>query len=70
MTRNPDPASLEPIQELAQFEPDPDGVGCRDGEGAAVAAPADDPQWVVFPDPADESAWAASELSHIGAGKG
>jgi hypothetical protein len=60
---------LEPTQELAQFEPDPDGVGSRDGESVAAAAAGDDPQWIVFPDPADESDWAADELSQMGAGK-
>jgi hypothetical protein len=48
---------------LAQFEPDPDGLGSV-GDGAPpVAAPhGDEPQWIVWPDAADESAWAAAEL--------
>jgi hypothetical protein len=58
----------EPTQDLAQFEPDPDGEGSieRPQETAAGGEP-DDPQWVVWPDPEKESAWAASELSQIGA---
>jgi hypothetical protein len=49
-------------QELTQFEPDPDGDGSTDA--ATSPAPDDeaaDPQWVVFPDAADEVAWAAME---------
>jgi len=59
----------EPVQDLAQFEPDPDGDGTVDPPvGAEHCAEPDDPQWIVFPDAADESAWAASELAQIGAG--
>ena len=52
----------EPIQDLAQFEPDPEG------HGEIEAPPGDaseDPQWVVWADPEGESAWAASELDQI-----
>src|SRR5262249_43949681 len=47
-------------QDLAQFEPDPDGQGTVDGvvEATAADGAADDPQWVVFPDPQGESDWA------------
>jgi len=46
---------MDPTQELAQFEPDPEGVGSL--EPAAVsAAPEDDPQWIVWPDAAGEAA--------------
>jgi hypothetical protein len=72
MTRNPDPevaAVLEEEsvrQDLAQFEPDPDGIGSRDPglekselEGHATAGAE---QWIEWPDAADESVWAAAEL--------
>jgi len=55
---------MDPTQELAQFEPDPEGVGSV-GPAAASAAPEDDPQWIVWPDAAGEAAWAAAELTHI-----
>jgi len=55
---------MDPTQELAQFEPDPEGVGSL--EPAAIsAALEDDPQWIVWPDAAGEAAWAAAELTHI-----
>lgn len=55
---------MDPTQELAQFEPDAEGMGSI--EPAAVsAAPEDDPQWIVWPDAADEAAWAAAELTQI-----
>jgi hypothetical protein len=45
-------------QDLAQFEPDPDGLGAE-----ATATPAgtagDDPQWVVWQDAGAEADWAA-----------
>jgi hypothetical protein len=59
----------EATQELAQFEPDPDGQGSTDGSREPVAAQApDNPQWIVWPDAEGESAWAADELTQIGAG--
>jgi len=48
-------------QELAQFEPDPDGVGSIEPAPAPDSS-ADDPQWIVWPDPVRESEWAAREL--------
>ncbi len=55
---------MDPTQELAQFEPDPEGVGSL--EPAAVStAQEDDPQWIVWPDAAGEAVWAAAELTHI-----
>ena len=54
---------MDPTQELAQFEPDPEGLGSL--EPAASTAPEDDPQWIVWPDVADEAAWAAAELTQI-----
>lgn len=51
----------DPIQALAQFEPDPDGLG----DATTAAPPAegvDDPQWVVFQDPNAEADWPAAEL--------
>jgi hypothetical protein len=54
-------------QDLAQFEPDPDGY-----DGAAADAGAgngdESQQWVVWPDASDESAWAEMELRVYGAG--
>ena len=55
---------MDPTQELAQFEPDPEGVGSVE-PAAASAAPEDDPQWIVWPDAAGEAVWAAAELTHI-----
>jgi len=55
---------MDPTQELAQFEPDPEGVGSLES-AAAAAAPEDDPQWIVWPDAAEEAAWAAAELTQI-----
>src|SRR5207244_12306607 len=40
--------TMEPTQDLAQFEPDPDGVGNLE-PGTLPAAPEDDPQWIVWP---------------------
>jgi hypothetical protein len=61
----------EPTQDLAQFEPDPDGDGSIEQPPATAAGgEPDDPQWVVWPDPERESVWAASELSQIGATDG
>ena len=48
-------------QDLAQFEPDPDGdggIGCDATAGARL----DDPQWVVWTDAAAACAWAAAVL--------
>jgi hypothetical protein len=56
---------MEPTQDLAQFEPDPEGVGSLEPGVAVAAGPEDDPQWVVWPDAADEAAWAAAELTQI-----
>ena len=56
-------ADGDDTQELAQFEPDPDGLGTVDH--AAAEGPADDPQWVVWADADGESDWAGDELTHI-----
>ena len=52
-------------QDLAQFEPDPDGDGSIEAPPAADVT-ADDPQWIVqwivWSDAVGESEWAASEL--------
>jgi hypothetical protein len=63
------PTATEASQELAQFEPDPEGQGSSEG-GADAAAPREpaDPQWIVWDDAERESAWAAAELTQIGAG--
>jgi len=57
-------------QDLAQFEPDPDGQGSVDGplETTGADGAADDPQWVVFPDPQGESDWADDELTQLTSG--
>jgi hypothetical protein len=52
----------EPTQDLAQFEPDPEGHGEIEPQPGDATA---DPQWVVWSDPEGESAWAASELDQI-----
>jgi hypothetical protein len=57
----------DPVQELAQFEPDPDGEGSVEC-AAPPARPDDDPQWIVWPDAADECEWAASELTQLATG--
>jgi hypothetical protein len=53
-------------QDLAQFEPDPEGhddaTGACEAAGDQVSEAADDAQWVVWPDALDESLWAAMEL--------
>lgn len=62
MTPFPDAEVFFP-QDLAQFEPDPDGEGCCETPSLGVAdADALDPQWVVWDDPLSESEWAAVEL--------
>jgi hypothetical protein len=62
-------AAAEAAQDLAQFEPDPDGQGSSEtgGDGAAPREPAD-PQWIVWDDAEREKAWAAAELTQMGAG--
>ena len=56
-------------QDLAQFEPDPDGQGSSDGgSDPAGAREPTDPQWIVWDDAEGEKAWAAAELTQIGAG--
>ena len=65
----PKTAAAEASQELAQFEPDPDGAGSTDvrADGAPPTEPAD-PQWIVWDDAERESAWADDELMQMGAG--
>ena len=55
---------MDPTQVLAQFEPDPEGVGSLEPAAAATTAE-DDPQWIVWPDAAEEAAWAAAELTQM-----
>ena len=66
-----DPAKVaggdEP-QDLAQFEPDPDGDGSIECAQDASEAAADDPQWVVWSDAEGECDWADGELSQLTAG--
>jgi hypothetical protein len=51
-------------QDLAQFEPDPDGLGAGTTETPADA-PVDDPQWVVWQDAGAEADWAAAKVPHL-----
>ena len=48
---------------LAQFEPDPEGfdAGVTQAAPPASTEPGDI-AWIVWPDSAEESAWAANEL--------
>ena len=61
-------AAAEASQELAQFEPDPDGSGSTEvrADGAPPSEPTD-PQWIVWDDAERESAWADGELAQMGA---
>ena len=64
-----DAREQDATQDLAQFEPDPDGLGDRDPRAeaeklAAEAAP-DDVSWIAWPDESGESAWAAEELREL-----
>ena len=49
-------------QNLAQFEPDPEGYDASVTQAAPVASADADAPWIVWPTPAEESAWAANEL--------
>lgn len=52
-----------PAGEIAQFEPDFDGTWEAPDPAPVRADAADDPQWIVWPEAADELAWAAVELA-------
>jgi hypothetical protein len=56
---------MEPTQDLAQFEPDPEGEGSLEPAAAPAVGGDDNPQWIVWPDADDEAAWAAAELAQI-----
>ena len=62
-------AVAEASHDLTQFEPDPDGQGSSEtvADTAPPPEPAD-PQWIVWDDAERESAWAAAELTQMGAG--
>ena len=61
--------SEEAFQELAQFEPDPDGGGSAEPPRDPMVPDApDDAQWIVWADVECESAWALAELTQMGAG--
>jgi len=49
-------------QNLAQFEPDPEGFDATVTPAAPVTSADADAPWIVWPNPAEESAWAAVEL--------
>jgi hypothetical protein len=59
-------AAAEGAQRLEEFEPDPDGNGSVDCPLDASGSD-DDPQWVVWEHPEEESDWAANELSQLAA---
>jgi hypothetical protein len=62
-------AAAEASHDLTQFEPDPEGHGGSESGADAVAPPEPvDPQWIVWEDPEKEAAWAARELTQMGAG--
>jgi len=63
---DPKAAGDDEKQELAQFEPDPDGDGTV--ECPAADGPEHDPQWVVWTDAVGESDWADDELTQLTAG--
>jgi hypothetical protein len=48
-------------QDLAQFEPDPDGRGTSE-PSTAPDPDSGDPQWIVWSDAAAETAWAGCEF--------
>ncbi len=54
--------------DLAQFEPDPEGHDECEEAWTGPGGDLDDAQWVVWPDAADESLWAALELRLYGTG--
>ena len=67
-----DPAKVaggDDQQELAQFEPDPEGDGTVERPPDATGADAaDDPQWVVWSDAEGECDWVDEELTLLTAG--
>ena len=50
-------------RDLTQFEPDPEGRGPVEAPSATADGDASDPQWIVWPDAARESDWAAVEFA-------
>ncbi|HJQ84718.1 MAG TPA: hypothetical protein VKA21_11605 [Candidatus Binatia bacterium] len=52
-------------QDLAQFEPDPDGQGSVEPIEVSAANEPGDSQWVVWPDADEEADWAADELTQL-----
>jgi len=49
-------------QNLAQFEPDPEGFDARVAPASTAGTDPGDASWIVWPSLADESAWAGNEL--------
>jgi len=49
-------------QNLAQFEPDPEGFDATVPPAEPAASADADAPWIVWPTSAEESAWAADEL--------
>lgn len=58
----------DPVQDLAEFEPDPAGEGSTEPRPTAACDTVDDPQWIIWDDADEEAVWAAIELTMIGAG--
>ena len=54
--------------DLAQFEPDPEGHEALPAASETAVCDAEDTLWVVWPDALEESAWAAMELRLYGSG--
>ena len=52
--------------DLAQFEPDPEGHEGPPAAAEATVREVEDTPWVVWPDALEESVWAAMELRLYG----
>jgi len=52
--------------DLAQFEPDPEGHEVLPATAEATIREVEDIPWVVWPDALEESVWAAMELRLYG----
>jgi hypothetical protein len=64
-----DPAKVgDDHQDLAQFEPDPDGDGTVECAPDASEGTTDDAQWVVWSDAEGECEWVYEELTLLGVG--
>jgi len=55
----------EAASRLAQFEPDPDGLGIVEVIFEATGPDGDAAAWVTFEDADGERSWASDELVHL-----